>query len=49
MQAAGSSQTETHLSDLAVGGRRISVGQRRPTGAFEQLEKTSDRKEGKED
>lgn len=36
---AVNSQTETHLSDLAVRGRRISVG--RPTGAFKELEKTS--------
>lgn len=29
---AANSLTETHLSDLAARGRRISVG--RPTGAF---------------
>lgn len=44
---AGESQTVTHL-DLAVRGRRISEGERRPTGAFKGLEKTSDRKEWKE-
>lgn len=36
---AANSRTETHLGDLAVRGRRISVG--RPTGAFKELEKTS--------
>lgn len=36
---AGNSQTETHLSDLAVRGRMISVGERQPTGAFRKLEK----------
>lgn len=39
---AANRQTETHLSDLAARGRRIGVG--RPTGAFKELEKTSDRK-----